>query len=435
MKSRRGIASVVGMVFAIIALTTTIAYISYSMGILNNYNQSVLVQNQQLTDVDKEKFQISSVTVPDGKLNITVANTGSLPIQFTKLWIQNTSATDWVNSYVPTNNFVSTGGVLTDIGQNIPASINPLYSYNVKMVTSRGNTQQFTMNSASAQPLNIQLMFFPATVAGGFNTTLTMIVTNNSTSTLTNITPSPLPSPTYTGSGTTLCTASAVNPSKYTMLAPGSTAVFTWNVKVSGSGGDTCTFKLTKPLQNGYSQTIQATATITVIQLSSSNYAVYAGTLTMNYTQFQYTEGGSWNTGWQIPGGYDPAFSLKITNNNATSDFYISQQSFFWLQDVSQGTPASNQYYIVNSVSLTSPPTLSSYNPDYGVKVPHGGGTVQVYFGASSAGGSTYISKSPLQSNHGYSAFLLLFGKFVNSQSENTIQYGQNIPFVGILAT
>ncbi len=438
MKSRRAISSVVGMVFAIIALTTTITYISYSMGILNNFNQSVLTKNQQLTDVDKEKFQISSVTIPNGKLNITVANTGSLPIQFTKIWIQNTSTTDWVNSYMPTNSFASTGGVLTNVGQNIPVYINAANSYNVKLVTSRGNTQQFSMNSANASPLNIQLMFFPATVAGGFNTTLTMIVTNNSTGALTNITPSSLPSPTYTGSGTAQCIASTVSPPKYNMLAPGSTAVFTWNVKVSGAGGDTCTFKLTKPLQNGYSQTVQATATVTVVQLSTSNYAVYAGTLTMNYTQFEFTEGNSWSTGWQVPSTNPIAFSLRITNNNATSDFYISKQSFFWLEDTSNGNGVNNQpFYIVNSVNLSTPITLGAYcggSGDYCLEIPHGGGTVTVYFGATgvSKGGTNTAN---LQSQHGYDGFLLLFGKFVNSQTQNTIQYGQNIPFVAVLSS
>ncbi len=439
MRSRRAVASVVGMVFAIIALTTTITYITYSMGILNNFNQSVLVKNQQLTDVDKEKFQISSVTVPNSKLNITVVNTGSLPIQFTKMWIQNTSTTDWVKSYVPTNNFVSAGGVLTNVGQNIPTSVNPSYSYNVKLVTSRGNTQQFSVNSAGAAPLNIQLMFFPATIAGGFNTTLTMIVTNNSTSTLANITPSFLPSPIYTGSGTTQCVANTVSPSRYNTLAPGSTAVFTWNVKVSGQGGDTCTFKLTKPLQNGYSQTVQATATITVVQLSTSNYAVYAGTLTMNYTQFQYIEGKSWNSGWNITSNIPVAFTLKITNNNATSDFHISKQSFFWLDDTANGNGInSQQFYIIDSVNNGTTITLNPYcngNSDSCLIIPHGGGTISVYFGSTGAsGGKNEAATQSLASQHGYDGFLLLFGKFVNYKTGNTVQYGQNIPFVAVLS-
>jgi len=173
MKSRRGLSTVVGTVFSIIALTTTITYVTYSMNTLDKYNQSSLLKNQQLTDISKENFQISSVTVPNGKFNITVSNSGSLPITFTKIWIQNQTAysagTDWTNSYVPTNNFVAPGGILKNIGQNLPVSINSAYSYNVKLVTSRGNTQQFKVNSPSVTPLNIQLYSIPSGVASGTN--------------------------------------------------------------------------------------------------------------------------------------------------------------------------------------------------------------------------------------------------------------------------
>src|SRR5690348_14818643 len=170
MKSRRALSTVVGAVFAIIALTSTVTYVSYSMGILDNYNQSVLTKNQQLSDVNKEKFQISSVTVPNNKLNITVVNTGSLPINFTKVWIQDAKVIDSVQSYVPTHNFVVPGGVLTNIGQS--ATINPSDSYNVKLVTSRGNTQQFTLNSVSSVPVNIQFYAFPSTIPSDFTTEL-----------------------------------------------------------------------------------------------------------------------------------------------------------------------------------------------------------------------------------------------------------------------
>lgn len=434
MKSRRGIATVVGMVFAIIALTTTITYITYSMGILNNFNQSVLVKNQQLTDANKENFRISSVTVPNGNLNVTLENNGGLPIQFTKVWVQNTSATDWVESYVPANDFVSPGGVLTNLGQKIPVTIDPSDSYNVKLVTSRGGSQEFTINSASSEPLNIQMMFLPATVAGGFNTTLTMVVTNNSTGMLTNIVPSPLPNPTYTGSDLARCMAGPVSPAKYDTLAPGSTAVFTWNVKVSGTGGDTCTYKETSPLENGYPQTVKATATVTVVNLSTSNYAVYAGTLTMNYTNFQFTEGGTWQKGWLVPSTNPPAFAVTITNNNATSDFYISAQTFFWAQDTKSDALHINPYYIINSVNLSTPITANAYcggTGDYCVDIPHGGGTATIYFAAGSPS-STGLTGS-CTTGHGYDAFLLMFGKFVNPQTGNTVMYGQNIPFVGFL--
>ncbi|MDE1764487.1 MAG: hypothetical protein KGH88_09665, partial [Thaumarchaeota archaeon] len=211
MKSRRALSTVVGAVFAIIALTSTVTYISYSMGILNNYNQSVLTKNQQLSDVNKEKFQISSVTVPNSKLNITIVNTGSLPINFTKIWIQNTTTTDWVRSYVPTHNFVAPGSVLTNIGQNSGVYINPANSYNVKLVTSRGNTQQFTVNSPNTSPLNLQLLAMPPTTPTGFKTQLVMIVTNNSTGTLINVSPR---TPTLVSHNATSCNVGVVSPTK-----------------------------------------------------------------------------------------------------------------------------------------------------------------------------------------------------------------------------
>ncbi len=109
MKSRRGISSVVGAVFAIIALFSVIGYITYSMSVLDNYNQSVLIKTQQMADVANEKFTVPSVTVVNNKLNITVVNTGSLPVNFTKVWITDKSVTAyplWVKSYVPNTCYV-----------------------------------------------------------------------------------------------------------------------------------------------------------------------------------------------------------------------------------------------------------------------------------------------------------------------------------------
>src|SRR6185437_9528446 len=208
MIKRRGLSSVVGTVFAIIALASTVGYITYSMNILDNYNQSVLARNQQATDITKEKFQVNSVTMVNNKLNITVVNTGSLPVNFTKIWITNKTATTtaWVKSYTPTSSTVAPGNTLTNLGINgISTWLNTNYPYHVKLVTSRGNTNEFDINSASTTPLNIQLMFMPSTVPSGITTSLVMIVTNNSTALLTNILPSALPNP--TGSASNYCSA------------------------------------------------------------------------------------------------------------------------------------------------------------------------------------------------------------------------------------
>ena len=443
MRSRRAVASVVGMVFAIIALTTTITYISYSMGILNNYNQSVLVKNQQLTDVDKEKFQISSVTVPNGKLNITIADTGSLPIQFTKVWIQNTSATDQVYSYIPTHNFVSPGGILTNIGQSM-TPINAVDSYNIKLVTSRGNTQQFTLNSGNASPLNLQFMAIPPTVPSGFKSQMVLIVTNNSTSTLFNVTPM---DPYLVSHNATTCTIGADSTTKIATLPQGGTAVFSWPVNATGSTNTNCVYQTS--LQNGYpGQSVQATVTVAPVSVSTSSitsaFSVLAGVLTINYTTFHWTQGGEWNSGWYVPGNENTAYSIKITNNNSTGDFYISKQTFFWFETVRNGNPASTNFaYVVNSVNLSGSPFFEPYQCSGGndncVMVPHGGGTVTLYFAAQSPTPSTSTMTLPCGGGYGsptnYDAFLLMYGKFATSQNAAGTPYAQNIPYVAVLAT
>lgn len=443
MRSRRAISSVVGMVFAIIALTSTITYISYSMGILNNYNQSVLTQNQQLTNVGMEKFQISSVTVPNSKLNITIADTGSLPINFTKIWIQNTTATDWVRSYVPTNNFLSPGGILTNVGQSIPVYINAANSYNVKMVTSRGNTQSFTVNSASAVKLNIQMMFLPPTVSSGFTTELLMVVINNSTGTLTNISPSSLPSPTY-GAGNTgnlQCNAGSVSPASYNTLAPGSAAYFTWSITtVGGNSGDTCTYNLTNPLQNGYSQTVSPPTplTMTTVTLSSTTYAQNAGVVTNDYTAFRWTEGNTWNKDWSVPSCQTIDFQVTVSNNNQTAGGYNlwlsknSQIMFYPTITPPNGKIDPTPYFIVNSVTL-SPLGITKYT-DNSIGIPNQGGIDTLYFGAQSAGSGGQESTC-LQSNTPYFGSIVLYGKFTKNSGDITGgNYAQTIPFLAIIS-
>ncbi len=432
MKTRRGLSTVVGTVFAIIALTTTITYVTYSMNTLDKYNQSSLMKNQQLTDIDKEKFQISSVTVPNNKLNITVANSGNLPITFTKIWVQNTTTTDWINSYAPVNNFVAPGGILKNIGQDLPVTINSANSYNVKLVTSRGNAQQIIMNSANVAPLNIQLLALPNSVVSGFTTEIVMVVTNNGSSILTNVTPASLPTPT----GLASCLAGTVSPQSYASLPPGGTAIFKWDITASsgGSGSQSCTYTLTKPLKNGYSQTIQATINVSPVMFTSTNLSASTGVLTINYTSFQYSQGNGWQNGWSFPaapgGQKTTGFSFYITNNNSTADFYVDAHTQIYFKET--GTSSSILLFIMNSTNpysnVGTSYTCSSPN-NFCAKIP-AGKSIHLYFGSQ-----TIQSNNMGNLGHAdtYYMALLLYGKFI--QNGVSTEYAQDIPFMAILGT
>src|SRR5207249_9429691 len=178
--------------------------------------------NQERNYKQRENFRIGTVSLINSKLKMGIQNTGDIPINITRLWIQNTTTSDWFRTYT-VNTSVSPGATASNIGQSIPLYIDSAKSYNIKLVTERGNSQQFALNTANSAPLNMQLLALPPTVASGFQSQLVMIVTNNGSSTLTNIAPAPLPPPT----GSASCTAGQANPSGHNILVPGQTAVYT----------------------------------------------------------------------------------------------------------------------------------------------------------------------------------------------------------------
>lgn len=258
----------VGAVFAIIALATTVGYITYSMNVLSNYNQSVLARNQQAADIIKESFQINTVTYVNNELNITIANTGSLPINFTKIWITDKSVTTpplWIKSYTPTrNNVVAPAGTLKNLGQDFTTTLNTNNPYHVKLVTSRGNIKEFDINS----PANVgngkilmKLYATPSKIPEGFTSDIVLTVTNNQTGNayLVNVQPN---SPVITKQGSVILAVNqmSIDPAPYPTLGPGQTATFVWNYMVSGSNGDQATFNVS--LKNGNGQTVYDTVTI-----------------------------------------------------------------------------------------------------------------------------------------------------------------------------
>ena len=433
MTTRRGISSIVGAVFAIIALTTTVAYVSYSMNILDQYNLAVVGKNQQTLDLGKEKFQVSSATIVNNKFNITGTNTGNLPISFTKIWVQNTTGTDWVRSYVPANNFVGSGATFKNIGQNIPLYAKSTQSYHIKLVTSRGNTQEFNVNSVGSAPLNIQLYALPPSVSSGFTTKIVMVVINNSTGTLVNVAPTASVNPPPPGSPTCVLD-SASAPLKYYTLPVGGTAVFTWSLTAAGSANQVCT--VTAQLQNGYpNQSVQTTVTITQVTLASTTYAQNAGVITNDYTGFRWAQTTQWRTGWQFNSG-NTAFSLLLTNNNQTTGgykFWISQYSQIFFQQAG-GNANPKSFYVVKSVTLGSPSaSVTAYTPEFYQSVDNVGGTGTVYFGSQAKGSDSQGGSIQSLSSGTYTGFIVMYGKFAINQNDAGTEYAQTIPFIAVI--
>ncbi|MBI3623628.1 hypothetical protein HY212_06145 [Candidatus Pacearchaeota archaeon] len=422
MKSRRALSSVVGAVFSIIALSTTVGYVAYSMNILDQYNQSILATNANALDRNKEEIQVTRVTIDNNKFNITASNTGNIPVHLTKLWVTNTTDVGKVFQY-GIDYSLSSGQSQIKIGQSLPIYAKTNQAYDLKLITDRGNVKEFTVNSVGTAPLNIQLLAVPATIPSDFTTVLVMIVTNNQSSTLTNLVPQISKS-----ASTAACVPSAApSPPSVSTLTPGSTAVFKWDLKLTGKDGQYCTY--TASLYNGFSgNTASATATINAITATSSNWSTTWGILSLNYTTLQWTQNGgaTWNNAWSVPHGINTVWRIDISNNDPTRPFIFNGNSTLVAFGTSPGSNEATQWYIIKN----DYPPEHAY-PTNGQTVP-ANSTQKLYFAASTAAGSDGVNIG--QSAKGqYAISILLFGYWSSVLSSNF--FGQNIPYEGIIIT
>ena len=242
MRKRRGLSTIIGAVFFIIAMTITIGYVSYSMDTLDKFVQTVVVKSSVSRDTVNEEFVVSKVTLDNNKFNITVFNPGNIPVKLTRLWVDNKTDTDWVAKY-DLNEDILSGQIVTNIGQNIPLSALETASYSMKLVTERGNSQNLFVNSIGEESLYLKLKASPEKIATGFNSIISLQVINNGTSTLRNLTPE------MDSITTPVCSAlcsyeqkSGADPASYDKLEPGDSATFQWIYEIKGEKGDTVSF-------------------------------------------------------------------------------------------------------------------------------------------------------------------------------------------------
>jgi hypothetical protein len=264
--NRRGISTVVGAVFFVIIFTTAVTFVTYDMNLINNFTDAFVTKSQSDADTNHEGFSVTKVTVDNNKFNITVQNSGNIPITINRLWVQNKTDITWGTSKYDINQVVYPGNSLTKIGQSIPLYAKSTQGYDLKLVTMRGNVKEFFVNSASQAPLNLQLFALPNYGSNAFNTTLLLGVTNNMTNggSLSNIIPNMIVK-NVTGFGKTTL-LSGPTPTSYPILNSGDLTFFKWDYKINGTSGYKVNFQAS--LQNGYlfnnaSQTVSVYPAIT----------------------------------------------------------------------------------------------------------------------------------------------------------------------------
>jgi hypothetical protein len=217
MKSRRGLSTVIGAVFFVIAATTIVTYISYSMNLIDEFAQSVIVSEAENINRGMEDISISQATIVGGEFNATVINTGSLSVQITRLWVVDEDS--GLNSKADLDVRINPGNQQYNIGQSTGILADSTTSYTLKVVTNRGNIATFSVSPDSSTQIQI---IVPAEVSPSEVFTVVSTITNNSTlpNNIANLVP------TITNNAT-LTQVEAITPASIAVLPQGNTATFT----------------------------------------------------------------------------------------------------------------------------------------------------------------------------------------------------------------
>jgi len=426
-KYRRGLSSIIGMIFLVVILSSVIGYFTYAINLVEQVNDQLIMKGIESFDKLKENFEILNIRIDGGKFNLTVQNTGELPINFTRLWVNNVTDNSWPLQNFTVNKVSTPGQVLYNIGQNLNLYALESQSYSLRLVTERGNLFNVQISSPHDKALEMNLFSTPHSVLTGHDVTIWYGVTNNNTdgSILQLITPQIKDPPDTTGGASATYQEGPIPATKESLMH-GNTAFFKWIYKVTGSEGETVIFNATI---NNAKQGNYVIESVEFVTLLGTVLAQNAGLLQVDYKSLEWAQGSSdWSTGWSLNNNVDTVWRINITNNDTTDTFYIGEDTALVMIRVAS---ASTSVFYIGDSATANPPTINEY-ADLGQNISPGQ-ELRIYFGATQPGGTTEES-TPAQKGINQSP-ILIFGKMCSGGGcpGSGIEYGQTIPFLGIL--
>jgi len=228
LKKRRGLSEVVAGVIIMLIFTTAITYTIFSMDHVTQATENVEIR--QTLDFQKttEEFEVTKVETVGGQFSMTVINSGEIPIHLTRLWVENTTDSTWPIAKYDLDVAIFPGNSATNIGQSIGLTALDTQSYEMKLVSERGNTEKISLNSVNNNSVYLNLRATPTVIPTGFSTTLVLDVINTGSNKLLNL-QAEMDPPVTSCSGECIATGNLVpSPTSFDSLDPGDIATFEW---------------------------------------------------------------------------------------------------------------------------------------------------------------------------------------------------------------
>lgn len=453
-KSRKGLSTMIAAVFMMAIIGLGLNVILWSAQQQKSLGQSIVEKGGTAIERTKESLELRGIGIVSNKFNVTLYNTGSLPVHLVRMWVTNNTAGAgiWHNQYT-LDCYVNPRETIINIGQSsiCPSSSNPRptaltgKTYTFGFVTERGTLATYKVAGGSDAQLNVRLVATPQSPQNSTKVSVLMLVRNNSTlaDAVTNIVPAAL-----TTNPVNACTTlTGPTPVSEPTLIKGSSTSFQWTCTIQGTVGQTVTF--TGSISSGMSNQATASVNIISVSLDQTNFATIAGTLTIDYETIKRVQTGDpdWKPGFSMARNTPTVIKATLTNHHPTSTFWIGKNTAIILYP-QQGSSNNQAFFVGINGAPGSPPTIGAYcsgPADYCTGIAPNGGTFILYVGACGPSGSSACSTPNLNPPGGQTgsliqAPLLLFGKMcapsdVNCPTSNGTQYGQNIPFMAIFLT
>ena len=122
----------------LIMMSTSITYTAVSMNQVAELAETVGEKQIQDFEQATEEFEIVKISIDNAQFNMTIKNTGDLPIHMTRLWVENTTAgSTWLPAKYEMDLDIGSGQTVTSIGQNIGLTAIDTQSYMMDLISDR----------------------------------------------------------------------------------------------------------------------------------------------------------------------------------------------------------------------------------------------------------------------------------------------------------
>ena len=392
LKKRRGLHTIVGAVFFVLVMGSTIGYVTYSMDLVDNLAYQLDAKQDANLNRESEKMIITDVRIDNNEFNLTVRNTGTLPINVTKMWVKNMTDSTWNQTAYQVNQLISPGGTLSNVGQGTGLAAMDSQSYSLKLLTTRGNALETQVYSTSNLPLEMSLITNPVNPMTGQDVTVQFLVKNNLTNgaTIQSITPQ---IDFNDGTADTVTLISGATPPFVEGLGPGDIAVFEWTFDVVGDEGETAIFNAT--IANAVvGNFVTDTSTVSIAPLAQeavqSAIAGAFGEIFLNFRSFEACDPvadnckpntSGWKPVWELEGDSQLLYRVDLENQGDFAFCLEKRTALVMIASKDDGTSGDQRPYFMRDPSTAQDEDPGAYSVNYSECIQPSS-TLKVYFGS-----------------------------------------------------